>query len=163
MSNENELSPAEDGVYPTSDKAVVVASSNKPVLMPSMEDLSNLTLPERVALFKRKSEAEAADLIPDALIGKDITVISVTPYQREIVDKETGEIFTANYVTFVTDTGAAFRSAASGALSFAMDMARFIGLDANSGNLNNPVVMQIVAQRATQGFIHKFIFKDIKG
>lgn len=151
MAEPKETAVATQGTLSTNDMVIGVNT-----------DVSNLSIDERVALFQRVSEAQAGIKVSENLLNRELVATSMTLYQRDFVDQETGEIGLASYVAFVLDDGTTFKTASSQAIPFATQTARFIGYDVKTGTLPYPIKFKIVPQKADEGFKYSFVFAGIK-
>ena len=120
-------------------------------------DLSHLSEDERFDLFLRKSEAQAGIQIDDSLLGVELIATAITPYQREFIDQETGEVKTATYVAFTLDNGEVFKTSSNKAIPFAMDIVRYVGVDPKTGALKKPLHFMIKPKKATTGFEYNYV------
>lgn len=124
-------------------------------------DVSGMSLEERANLLERWTVAQANDQIDDSKLGKELTVTGMTVYQKEFIDQETGAIGLASYVAFEFADGTGIRTASSQAVPFALATARLIGYNPVNGKLPHPIKIMIVPQKATTGFIYRFVFKGL--
>lgn len=126
------------------------------------QDLSTLSLDERLNLWRRQSEAQASPVVEDKFLNTPITATHIAPYQRPFVDQETGETGLATYVAFTLSDGTQIKTSSTQALPFAMEMAKFVGVNFETGELVLPITFKIVPQKAPQvGFIYRFVFIDV--
>ena len=130
------------------------AHSNDLIL--GYNELEHLTDDERIDLFLRKSQAETSDQIDDSYLGQKLIAIAITPYVKDFIDQETGEMRESVYVAFELEDGRSFKTASIRAVPFAKDMVRFVGVDKQTGKLKFPVEFSIKPEKATTGFLYAF-------
>ena len=125
----------------------------------SERTIEHLSDEEIEQMFIRQSEAEAAELAEEELINQELVLVRMTPFNIDFVDKESGELSSGTYVTFELQDGKKFRSASVNAMKFALDTARFIGVNPATGELRRAVVFKITLAKAKQGHMYRFLFK----
>lgn len=147
----------------TNEVAVVSVSNPRDLVIGAGQDLLSLSLEERLSLWKRQSEAQASDTLDPKMINTELVATHIHPYSRPVEDQETLETINATYVAFVLDTGEMFKTASSQALPFALEMAKFLGVNRETGQLAYPVKFKITQQKAPggTGMIFRFVFLDI--
>lgn len=140
---------------------VAEKEENQSIIISPTMDVSHLDIEERAELLERWTEAQSGVQIDDSLLNKVLTVESMTVYQRDFIDPETGEFKLLTYVAFAIEGGTTFKTGAAAALPFATQTARLLGYDAKTGKTPRKFKIEIKPQKAEQGFKYAFLFKGL--
>jgi len=140
---------------------LAVREDNTSIMISPTMDVSGLSIDEKADLLQRWTEAQSGIRIDDGLLNQELVVESMTVYQRDFIDLETGEARLLTYVAFTLEGGKIFKTGAAAALPFATQTARLLGYDPKTGKTPMPFRIMIASQKAEQGFKYAFLFKGL--